>query len=382
MIGTRTGRTARALAGCAFVLSAALAVTGPARASTSTVSCGDVLAADTTLTADLTCTGNALTIGADNIDLDLNGHAISGTGTGTALRIAGRAGTTVRNGTINGFTYGANIDDFTGVRPDVTLTDVRFLAAPIDARPAVLTISGTRDTCHLSGLRLIDGLLTIDRCTATGQTVMVRASGSVVRDSALTGGSLTVSATDQGTFTRNVFDVFPMGLSADSRRNLVKTNVFKNATAAALGAGETFLPEDANIIEYNLFTGNDIGLRSDSMLRNLIVRKNVFSGNGTVGIFVENTWGPNRATPHPISGNVFVGNGHHPSGLVDAQQHVVQGGIHLSSRAALTPPITLQNNVGTGNAGHLIWAPPGTVADGGGNQGPCGPTPNADLTCW
>ncbi|NUS02167.1 MAG: hypothetical protein HOV97_06335, partial [Nonomuraea sp.] len=127
----------------------------------------------------------------------------------------------------------------------------------------------------------------------------------------------------------NVFDAFPLGLSSDSRRNLVRTNVFRNA-ATALGAGETFLPEDANTIEYNLFTGN----------------------------------------------------GHHPSGLVDAQHHVVQGGIHLSARAALTPPITLRNNVGTGNAGHLIWAPPGTVADGGGNQGPCGPTPNPALTCW
>ncbi|MFI6920886.1 NosD domain-containing protein [Nonomuraea spiralis] len=162
-------------------------------------------------------------------------------------------------------------------RTDLTATDVRLLA-PIDAWPGTITLTGTRpNACLMSGLRLVDGLLTVDRCTLTGQTVMVRSRGSAIRDSALTAGSLTVSATDQGTFTRNVFDAFPMGLSNDSRRNLVKANVFKNSVTAGIGASETFLPQDANVIEYNLFTGNDIGLYTDAMLRHLIVRRNVFN---------------------------------------------------------------------------------------------------------
>ncbi|MFI7422987.1 NosD domain-containing protein [Nonomuraea sp. NPDC049684] len=317
------------------------------------MACGDVLTADTTLTADLTCTGTALTIGADDVDLDLNGHTITGSGTGNGLTAISRPGFTLRNGTISGFRYGIYLSSVSGMpRTDVTATDVRLLAAPIDAWPGTITFTGTRqDACLMSGLRLVDGLITIDRCTVTKQTVMVRSSGSAIRNSALTGGSLTVSATDQGTFTRNVFDAFPMGLSNDSRRNLVRANVFKNSATAGLGAAETFLPQDANTIEENAFTGNDIGLRSDSMLRHIIVRRNVFNGNNTVGIFVDNPWGPNRAGPDPVSDNVFVGNGHHPSGLVDGQGHPVQGGIHLSSRAALTPPVTLRNNVGIGNPG-------------------------------
>ncbi|MER6578345.1 hypothetical protein [Nonomuraea sp. NPDC001023] len=233
----------------------------PAEATTTAVACGDVLTTDTTLTADLTCPAGALTIGADDVDLDLNSHTITGSGTGNGLKATGRQGTTVRNGTITGFTYAIYID--------------------------------------------------------------------------YGGAVLTVSATDRGVFTRNVFDAFPMG-----------------------------------------------GLHSSSMLKHRIVRRNVFNGNKTVGMFVENSYGSNRAGPDPVSDNVFVGNGHNPSGLVDRQGQVVQGGIHLASRLAVTPPVTLRNNVGTGNVGHLIWAPPGTVADGGGNQGPCGPSPNPDLTCW
>ncbi|MFI7111350.1 right-handed parallel beta-helix repeat-containing protein [Nonomuraea sp. NPDC050227] len=201
-----------------------------------------------------------------------------------------RVGFTVRNGTISGFKYGIYLSSSSGLpRTDVTATDVRLLAAPIDAWPGTITFTGTRqDACLLSGLRLVDGLITIERCTVTRQTVMVRGTGSAIRSSTLTGGSLTVSATDQGTFTRNVFDAFPMGLSNDSRRNLVRANVFKNSATAGLGAAETFLPQDANTIEDNEFTGNGL----------------------------------------------------HPSGLVDGQGHTVQGGIHLSSRAALTPPAT------------------------------------------
>ncbi|MFI7696957.1 right-handed parallel beta-helix repeat-containing protein [Nonomuraea sp. NPDC049655] len=154
----------------------------------------------------------------------------------------------------------------------------RGLIRPLAQQP------GTRqDACLLSGLRLVDGLITIDRCTVTKQTVTVRGTGSAIRNSTLTGGSLTVSATDQGTFTRNVFDAFPMGLSNDSRRNLVQANVFKNLATAGLGAAETFLPQDANTIEDNEFTGNDIGLSSSSMLRHIIVRRNVFNGNNTAG---------------------------------------------------------------------------------------------------
>ncbi|MBU0530082.1 MAG: hypothetical protein KKC05_00235, partial [Nanoarchaeota archaeon] len=46
-------------------------------------SCGDTITSDTVLTADLLgCAGNGLIIGADNVELDCDGHVIGGLGSG------------------------------------------------------------------------------------------------------------------------------------------------------------------------------------------------------------------------------------------------------------------------------------------------------------
>jgi hypothetical protein len=98
---------------------------GPALADH--VQCGDVITQDTTLTADLNCSGDGLMIAADGVTLDLAGHSITGPGPGsgcavTACRfyngvLVGGTGTgqaprpsvrnvTVENGTIRGFDAG------------------------------------------------------------------------------------------------------------------------------------------------------------------------------------------------------------------------------------------------------------------------------------
>lgn len=58
-------------------------------AQVSALACGDVISSDTTLTADLLdCPGNGLTIIADYVTLDLNGHTIDGKGSGNGITIA------------------------------------------------------------------------------------------------------------------------------------------------------------------------------------------------------------------------------------------------------------------------------------------------------
>jgi hypothetical protein len=50
-----------------------------ARGHSDGVNCGDTITTDVKLDRDLVdCPGNGLVIGADNIDLDLNGHTIDG----------------------------------------------------------------------------------------------------------------------------------------------------------------------------------------------------------------------------------------------------------------------------------------------------------------
>ncbi len=71
------------------------------------------------LTADLfvnLASGNAITITASNVVLDLNGFRLanqaSGTGTGaTGIYATQRQGLTIKNGTVRGFLFGISIDD-------------------------------------------------------------------------------------------------------------------------------------------------------------------------------------------------------------------------------------------------------------------------------
>jgi parallel beta-helix repeat protein len=67
--------------------------------------CGQTITADTTLDSDLTkCSGPGITIGADGITLDLNGHTIDGKGKGSGVNnVAGHDGVTIEDGSIRNF---------------------------------------------------------------------------------------------------------------------------------------------------------------------------------------------------------------------------------------------------------------------------------------
>ena len=79
------------------------------------VACGAEITADTTLDADLKCSGGpALIVTADNITLDLGGHTISGDGTTTAshpgILLRNVKGVTIQKGTVQHFGAGVAIE--------------------------------------------------------------------------------------------------------------------------------------------------------------------------------------------------------------------------------------------------------------------------------
>src|ERR1700704_682336 len=83
-------------------------VVGASSASAGAVTCGQTITQDTTVDNDLSnCPGDGLVVGADNITLDLNGHTVSGPGatptSSAGVRVTGRSGVTVRNGTVAQF---------------------------------------------------------------------------------------------------------------------------------------------------------------------------------------------------------------------------------------------------------------------------------------
>ena len=95
----------------ALLLAATVAAAGPAHAADP--SCGSAITADTTLTADLACTGDALIVTASGITLDLGGHTVSGPGStfggpvGVRL-VPGAPGVRVRTGHVQGFWRGVS----------------------------------------------------------------------------------------------------------------------------------------------------------------------------------------------------------------------------------------------------------------------------------
>lgn len=81
----------------------------------SALSCGDVITKSVTLTEDLFCSGTAITIDADNIVIDGNGHTIEGDGTGAGIYVFENSGIVIKNLVIRNFENGVYfLDDNLG----------------------------------------------------------------------------------------------------------------------------------------------------------------------------------------------------------------------------------------------------------------------------
>jgi para-nitrobenzyl esterase len=77
--------------------------------------CGASISSDLKLDRDLTCAGTGLSVAADGIRIRLNGHSITGSGTGAGIDITGRNDVRISGGTIRNFEAGVRVNDATGV---------------------------------------------------------------------------------------------------------------------------------------------------------------------------------------------------------------------------------------------------------------------------
>ncbi|MEV8632140.1 right-handed parallel beta-helix repeat-containing protein [Streptosporangium sp. NPDC051023] len=364
---TRRRHLGKTCAALTLTLLATLAAPSPASASSAEVGCGTVVTSDVTLTEDLNCTpGGALTIGADNVTVDLNGHTISGESS-TGVSVLRHTGVTVRNGTIGS---GVRVD----LNSSLTLSRVKLTSGATVDRDSSLTVTGTLSSCRVGGLSLSNrSTLTMERCTTYGTIVASDTHNSTVKWSEIH-SALTLSGGGSNAFTGNVFDGAWTTLKDGSNDNLFADNTFQNSIVAFTAGASQGAP---NKVEDNTFKNNDLGMLFGPAFNNISIRDNLFQGNSTAGIYV-NTGSPVITNSYPVADNVFEGNGLNPSGIVDRAGNTVQGGLYFHSRYWQG---TLTHNTGSGNGGFLIWAPTGLVTDGGNNQGPCGPNGNSALTC-
>ncbi len=120
-----TRSRARTAVVAAVSLLATLGVAAPAEASH--VNCGTVLTRSTTLHQDVgPCSGNGITVAANNVTLNLNGHRVFGTnqsGEGAGVLLRHVSGVVVVNGTVEQFDGGVVIEG--GARNSVVRVTAR-----------------------------------------------------------------------------------------------------------------------------------------------------------------------------------------------------------------------------------------------------------------
>ncbi|WNV84394.1 NosD domain-containing protein [Umezawaea sp. Da 62-37] len=386
-------------------MATAFLVAGPvttAVAVPSPVRCGDTVTSDITLSANLRCTGTALVVKAGGVVLDLNGHSITGSGTGAGVYVAGQAGVRVRNGRISNFDRGAFFaGSINGELVDVTatdnvhnvqtvesstnlkLTDCTMRRGVVDINTSSgLTVTGT--TFNQAGLELksssrspvISGSTFID----SSITYSTNANNGSLTGSKFVRSGISLREADYLTVSGNVFNQGYVKLLNASRNTTIVDNRFSNGDRAV------FVQQPSSSVNLritgNRFTGNRIGVDASDTVAGLedgiTISENTFVDNAVAGILLESSsyYGPYWVR---IAGNTLRSNGKASGGRVDSAGRPIDDGIHVN--VPVGAPVEITGNITRGNADHGIEAVPGSVVDGGGNTSSGDPSGCLGVTC-
>jgi len=227
-----------------------------------TATCGGSVVEDLRLEEDLSCPGDGLIVGADGININLNGHTITGAGVGNGITVRGRERFSIFGGTIQGFVTGILIATSTGV----VVKDNGF--------------TGNREAVFLNG----SSANTVKHNAAWANLqrgIMVRPTGAGVisTDNVLMDNEL----------TNNPSGILLFGQPG----NMIKANTISESTVAALdltGGGAS-----DNVFKANLLTNNaaavkfGAGWTNNTFLANRIWSNTCgFQGTTTGNFFVEN----------------------------------------------------------------------------------------------
>ena len=244
---------------------------------------GWIVTSDTRLTGDLFFDGDGITIGADGVVLDLNGHSIHGSGSGVGVRVLHRGDVTVRGGRgglVEGFEFGVYIEGSSDVRV---------------------------------------GSLKVRDCTYgvfIWSSVDVRVRWSLISDNGVGINSFNsiVYVIGNGIRVNNLYGVYLDSSTSTVRGNIISKN----------GMGVFTYSSTSVSIHSNTIKENDIGLNIvDSKVT---IKGNLITANGEFGVYLHNTDGR-------ISRNIIKRN--------------LRYGIYiLSSDVTLKENVITQNDVG------------------------------------
>jgi parallel beta-helix repeat protein len=322
----------------------------------STPACGSTLKADVVFTHGLVCAGTALSIGAEGITVNLNGHTLKGNGSGTGISTNGHA-VTIRNGRITNLARGVWANQ--GANHGPTIVQVQFDHDRTGV--SLIQVGGTR----------------------------VRASSFMNNQSGISCGE-SVGAYDvysSNTFSKNTrgVDLF----SCVSAR--IRNNSFSANTTGISGTRTWSMVIDSNhiaggtngidfeahnqdaVITRNTITYGRVGVRiaSSGVPLNPVtgntISSNVMRNNGAAGLAIIIDATQLAANNNFVIANVFDRNGFKPAGTTNSPlgTAIINDGAYANVLAG-NAAFTFRDNIATGNAGHGIQALTG-IDDGGGN---------------
>ena len=319
---------------------------GADQARASHVGCAATISSDTKLDSDLTnCPGNGIVIGADDIELDLNGHTIDGDGVlgcddfyacdYGVDNTGGHHGVTIENGTIRDFATAVFVLEASDNRlrrlsaSDNVLGGMLVIASP-GARFEDNSISANGLATDQAGLIVFDSsevrivrnsvrdngdigmfLQGVDDSRVERNSVSGNPEAGVILDgnrndvsgnrASKNGDGISVGGDSNTIVGNRVSDSFacPDGCGAGigstgGTGNLIARNFVARASRAGIWIAdfeqEGGLPEINNVVERNLIVDAEIdGVLVESTVTDTLLRRNVAIGAGDDGIDVDST---------------------------------------------------------------------------------------------
>jgi len=319
--------------------------------------CGQTITQSLTLTADETCTGPGLIVGADGVTIDLGGFTLSGDG-GTdedGIDIGSHAKVTIVNGTVAGFfdgiVGGAGSVPQTIKLSRLTIRDNVRKGASVF--PNTLIVDRSTFVNNGSGVSGSGGLeLTGDAIKITSSVFVGNAGAGIF---CLTGGKVTIANVVSALNANEGIAVDPFDtlklqgttVAQNGSNGIVASHggplkISGNTITANAGHGiELFADNEKGIVSGNEIDGNDMrGISVDASTNAIVTGNNLF-GNGSNGVSVT------TSVDVTVKGNTVVGNGN--------------DGLSIGSDST-----KLAKNVANANDGRGIFTSV-SIIDGGGN---------------
>lgn len=347
------------------------------RSSAADLACGDVVIADTTLQADLTCSGDGLIIGADDITVDLGGHTIQATCSvgpcpvTSGIDNAGYDHVRIVNGTVKSFERGILLDGADhnklsnlfvagggGGRGDsraVLLNDSdgnRIEDSALeDGNPALLLSASDDNTMsrisvdggiaiHVGGgVKLVEGsdynrILDSDIGGIAGGTSISQSRGNDFRRSSSSSyyADFVLDQADKTTISRSTLPhagpFAPSLVASDSDRIRVVHNVADGSAFSVDGDRNRIASNEASVMSItgnrNRIAHNGVSYKEDPSLPALLVesgRHNAAVGNhSTEGGFISVA----AEATHTLLARNLVTNGYSDGFLVEAPGTIVR----------------------------------------------------------